>query len=139
MNRCLVGRSDFQEKMSCAVSACNLHKVMQQRSAQALTLIRFGNADVEQMRFVQHQHRYGITDDDIVLFIDPATVTGIERIAEITARPGVSINLRLNRHDSVDIRHLHGSELGLWFKDSTHFWLTRSSRSFILNATLLRM
>jgi len=66
-------------------------------------------------------------------------VSGIQRIPEITGRPGKGMYQRLDRHHTIKIGHLHGSELHVGFRQSVQLNFCPASRSLVFSATRLRM
>ena len=93
---------------------------MQQARAVTLALRAALDGEVQQMRFARAEHEHGISDQTVPVDNGPAAVPRIERVAEVAERPGILVEIALDRHDGFEVARHERTEPDFRLEDGTH-------------------
>ena len=83
----------------------------QQARAETHAVPALVDADVEQVRFVEHHHDDCVADEFAADAADPGTVAGSQRIGEVATRPWKRIDGVLDRQHVIEIARVHRQHL----------------------------
>src|SRR5260221_6603773 len=108
--RAAVARPHLEEHVARAEATREVGRVAQQAAAETAALTPRADREVEEMRLLRRDHEHEVTEQ---LRAEPeatAFVTGVDRVDEVAARPGMAVDRLLDRHHAVEIGLAHRRE-----------------------------